>query len=231
MTVSLSTRRIAERNERDLELQILALISRIENIAESIELTEGVIPTAEIAAIRREIVQVNTIYANVLDGELNLYANVLNRTLKNVEIPLEALESLATINNQRYLSLVNKLSIDMQSVVIQSEVLGAATPLDVALSQTVETLTKRAVRNLETEVVTGVRSYRRSSQLLIGESVGIEKYLYFGGLQENSRKFCVERAGKEYTLDELKKMDNGQGLPVLPYLGGYNCQHSLLPVA
>lgn len=39
------------------------------------------------------------------------------------------------------------------------------------------------------------------------------------------RDFCENHLGKTYTIAEIKKMDNGQGLPVLYYKGGYNCRH------
>jgi len=58
---------------------------------------------------------------------------------------------------------------------------------------------------------------------------GVKKFKYDGTLKANTRQFCKERLGKIYTLDQLGKMDNQQGLPVLYSLGGYNCTHYLTP--
>jgi len=55
-------------------------------------------------------------------------------------------------------------------------------------------------------------------------------YLYFGPISDNTRPFCRARVGQTFTEAELHAMDNGQGLPVIRYLGGYNCLHELIPV-
>lgn len=47
----------------------------------------------------------------------------------------------------------------------------------------------------------------------------------YDGPTGNSREFCEERVGKIYTMEEIAAMDNGQGLPVIRYCGGYNCLH------
>ena len=44
---------------------------------------------------------------------------------------------------------------------------------------------------------------------------------------DKPRKFCQEHLGKIYTVEQLLKLDNGQGLPVIIYMGGYNCRHKL----
>ena len=53
---------------------------------------------------------------------------------------------------------------------------------------------------------------------------GIKKFRY-AGPTFRSRPFCIQHVGKIYTLAEITSMDNGQGLPVLYYCGGYNCRH------
>lgn len=45
------------------------------------------------------------------------------------------------------------------------------------------------------------------------------------------RPFCKTHLGKTYTLADLKALDNGQGLPVELYLGGFNCRHVLTPIS
>ncbi len=51
------------------------------------------------------------------------------------------------------------------------------------------------------------------------------KYYRYTGAKTNARKFCDKHIGKVYSIDEIKKMDNGQGLPVEYFCGGYNCRH------
>ena len=56
---------------------------------------------------------------------------------------------------------------------------------------------------------------------------GIEKFTYVGPKPE--RLFCTERINKVYTLEQIGRMDNHQGLSVLYFRGGYNCMHGWEP--
>ena len=40
------------------------------------------------------------------------------------------------------------------------------------------------------------------------------------------RAFCQAHTGEVIHINEINKMDNGQGLPVIFYMGGYNCTHT-----
>ncbi|MEM4626451.1 MAG: hypothetical protein QXF70_03445 [Candidatus Bilamarchaeaceae archaeon] len=55
------------------------------------------------------------------------------------------------------------------------------------------------------------------------------KYFKYAGPPAD-REFCQHLLGKVYTIEEIEQMDNGQGLPVLYYKGGYNCRHRWAPV-
>jgi len=39
----------------------------------------------------------------------------------------------------------------------------------------------------------------------------------------------MKHLGNIYHIDEIEKLDNGQGLDVMTYCGGYNCRHMWLP--
>jgi len=54
---------------------------------------------------------------------------------------------------------------------------------------------------------------------------GIERFKYDGVLHPGSRPFCRDHINKIYTIEEIQKLDNGQGLDVLTSCGGYNCTH------
>ena len=43
------------------------------------------------------------------------------------------------------------------------------------------------------------------------------------------RDFCKEHYNKIYTIEEIQALNNGQGLDVLTYAGGYNCLHWWMP--
>lgn len=52
-------------------------------------------------------------------------------------------------------------------------------------------------------------------------------YVYVGPRDDKNRDFCRRWVGKATRHPE--RLDNGQGLPVPDYCGGYNCRHSWAP--
>lgn len=75
----------------------------------------------------------------------------------------------------------------------------------------------------------------------IAEDLDVEYYLYQGTLIQDSRPFCVARAGRYFTTDQVKAWPNLKGwqgrmagtnsTTIFSYRGGYNCRHQLWPVA
>jgi hypothetical protein len=75
----------------------------------------------------------------------------------------------------------------------------------------------------------------------IAEDLDVEYYLYQGTLIKDSRPFCVARAGRFFTKEEVQKWPNLKGwqgrmagtnsTTIFSYRGGYNCRHQLWPVA
>ena len=77
----------------------------------------------------------------------------------------------------------------------------------------------------KTYAQTSLMGYDRFVTSRLGEDVGLDNYLYLGPNDAVTRKFCRAHVNKSYTLEEIKKLDNGQGLPVLQFQGGWNCRH------
>ncbi|MCE7856886.1 MAG: hypothetical protein DYG97_10130 [Ignavibacteria bacterium CHB3] len=77
---------------------------------------------------------------------------------------------------------------------------------------------------------TAVAQFDNAYMIENAQQAGVTKYLYDGTIIATTRDFCRERVGRVFTLEELEAMDNGQGLPVIPSLGGYNCRHYLTPI-
>lgn len=75
----------------------------------------------------------------------------------------------------------------------------------------------------------------------ISLDLGIEWYVYRGGLVEDSRDFCIERNDKYFHREEVKawgKLGNWDGkIPstdektIFIYAGGYRCNHNILPTS
>lgn len=78
--------------------------------------------------------------------------------------------------------------------------------------------------------------FDRNIQLLKSQRLGLDKYLFSGGLLKDSRKFCVDRAGKVFTFEQIKSWGKlswrgkAEGRDIFIALGGHNCQHILSPI-
>jgi hypothetical protein len=73
---------------------------------------------------------------------------------------------------------------------------------------------------------TGVAQFSNATMFEFARQAGINKFIYEGVLQPNSRLFCIEHFHKIYTYEQILVMDNFQELPVLTSCGGWNCSHS-----
>ncbi|MBP8975093.1 MAG: hypothetical protein KBG83_00095 [Bacteroidetes bacterium] len=83
---------------------------------------------------------------------------------------------------------------------------------------------------LATLANTQVAAYNNLLTFKQAEESGTEQFLYSGPLSPSTRPFCRAHVGRIFTKEQILKMDNGQGLPVLETCGGYNCRHSWVAV-
>lgn len=89
-------------------------------------------------------------------------------------------------------------------------------------------------------------NYSRSYQQAIASDLGLEWYLYSGGLTKEgkysggSRDFCIARADKYFHHSEIEKWASADwtgkrrgtnASSIFTFAGGYNCRHSLIPVS
>jgi len=83
-------------------------------------------------------------------------------------------------------------------------------------------------------------NYSRAIQEAISTKVGLQFVVYSGGIMDDSREFCVERAGNYYHKDEVSAWANldWQGKrrgttesTIFIYAGGYRCLHQIIYVS
>lgn len=83
-------------------------------------------------------------------------------------------------------------------------------------------------------------NFSRAMQEAISQNAGLQFYLYSGGVIDDSREFCVERAGKYYHKNEIEAWAklNWQGKrkgttssTIFVYAAGYFCKHQLIAVS
>lgn len=86
----------------------------------------------------------------------------------------------------------------------------------------------------------GMFQYSRSYVQSVSTDLGFEFYRYIGGIVEDSREFCLSRVGKTWHVSEIQewpsltwdgKIPGTNTTNIFTNLGGYNCRHSVLPVA
>jgi hypothetical protein len=83
-------------------------------------------------------------------------------------------------------------------------------------------------------------TYSRTFQQSVTNDLGLEYYLYSGGLIETSRPFCEERNGKYFHHKEIEswasmnwagKKQGTTESSIFLFAGGWNCGHQLIPVS
>lgn len=83
------------------------------------------------------------------------------------------------------------------------------------------------VHHANTFVNTQLAGWDNTTAKTLADLSGLRKATYMGPLSANTRPFCINLlgSGQLYTEKQIREMDNGQGLPVIRYCGGYNCMH------
>ncbi len=86
------------------------------------------------------------------------------------------------------------------------------------------------VHHANSYINTQLAGFDNSAAKTIADLSGLKKAIYFGPIGPNTREFCRRLLGSPatYTEQEIRRMSNGQGLPVLRYCGGYRCMHEWL---
>jgi hypothetical protein len=139
-------------------------------------------------------------------------------------------QNLDTLVNQRLdmaATYITDYLGDVHTAVLDSVIAGKS----VVPAEVIATASPRIFANLQTEITTTVMAYQRVLHLEKADKAGTDKFLYIGPLDSITRDFCRENVGRIFIRQEIDAMDNGQGLPVSIYCGGYNCRHHWRPVS
>lgn len=82
-------------------------------------------------------------------------------------------------------------------------------------------------------------TYSRTYQQSVTNDLGLEFYLYSGGVMDKTRSFCEERTGKFFHHREIEKWaaltwagkkSGTTESSIFLFAGGWNCAHELIPV-
>jgi len=80
----------------------------------------------------------------------------------------------------------------------------------------------------------GIMNFHQSVTLKKAGDAGLTTFLYYGNVIRTSRSFCIDRAGKVYSREQIESWDGiswrGKSGPPLTYRGGWNCRHHWHPI-
>lgn len=91
------------------------------------------------------------------------------------------------------------------------------------LSASVERVLRRGQHQAATVGRTARLGANRAAFVERAQKAGAAGLRYAG--PSAGRPFCARHLGNAYTFEEVAALDNGQGLDVLRYCGGWNCRH------
>lgn len=149
----------------------------------------------------------------------------------------DIIETMIDYNNSKTTRLIAPYIDDIGSTVLRYAVIGESPDIDSILAKSVGLIESQ----VRTEVDTLLSEFSRTITAKKASEFGIELFEYYGADDKLTRPFCedllngslsgFERSVPIYSLEEIRSMDNGQGLDVLTNCGGYNCRHHWQPVS
>jgi hypothetical protein len=95
-----------------------------------------------------------------------------------------------------------------------------------SLSQRLKQSQGRQLTQFRTQLASTGRAVTASA----AQRYELDLYLYTGPRDGITRDFCRPLINKVVDEKQMNRLNNGQGLPVATYGGGYNCRHSWSPI-
>lgn len=182
------------------------------------------------------------IYGKELRSALDSVGRTLGKRISATDEDLQVASDVVDIEKTAVKTQIDAHTNDLQRTLYSATV----SPVFVTVDDFRAVQTERVFRNVETELRTSVMSYNRTMNVKKAVEFGINFFAYRGPDDNITRPFCdyllgdaaalsrdpkasinaPARRSAIYTLDEIRTMRNGQGLPVMQSGGGYNCRHT-----
>jgi len=196
-------------------------------------------------AMRVEIASAYSTYNNAVESVLETYQQAATNAITDLGVDfqfsradVELLDAMvsdtrvqllqygvanaAEISNATYLSVVTGGTMDDLILKTEQLLVGGTDARGRPLSMYAKTIA--STNYMATNNVVNKR---------VGERLGVNKWKYTGTTIKDSRPFCVERAGKVFTTEEVNSWNSltwaGKAGDVWVNCGGWNCRHTLRP--
>lgn len=106
---------------------------------------------------------------------------------------------------------------------------GSLTDVVLDVQRALDTTYSKAQSAVDSAIMAVGRRAVMSEAAIVEEEGGVPLvYVYVGPRDQKNRPFCRQWVGKAVTKPSA--LDNGQGLDVEDYCGGYHCRHSWAPM-
>lgn len=189
------------------------------------------------AGLDRELGSINALYGDEIDYVGTLLERSLDKEITFSGATQRTIDALIEVDKRKFTGAIQRYSGDISAAVMRQVVLGDI-PTRAALR---EEYGDKLGAQLKTEITTSVSAFSRTITADQARELDLDLFIYRGPDDGLTREFCGdvlngEPAGVEprdvpiYTSDEIAQMDNGQGLDVQIYCGGYNCRHQWSPI-
>lgn len=133
-------------------------------------------------------------------------------------------DELINFDTSKVTNLISPYIDDIGATVMRAVVGGESPDIQALLDKSTDLIESQVA----TEVDTLLSGFSRAVTANKAAEFGLELFLYIGPDDKITRDFCHEVLSKDpaiYSIDEIRKLDNDQGLDPLIYGGGYNCRH------
>lgn len=216
-----------------------ANLLRIEQIVEQ---AKDLLTTGEFETVVGELL-------NEFDVQAETTYKYFNEAFEGFEVPAIANDMLAQKKREAVVDLLNSTDQYLTNPMRQSlsnavttgasrkDVIGVFRELILGDEETVGRL-ERATRQIVSD--TFALSDRAVTNA-VAEQLDFQWFFYVGGLLDTTRPFCKARNGKYFRKSEVEswgalgdwagKMAGTNEKTIFVTAGGYNCQHSILPVS
>lgn len=173
--------------------------------------------------------QIHQTYADELTAIADQLSVNSNELFSDIDI--DVIEELINFDVDQVTQLAQAYVGDARSQLMR-QILAGERP---DISSIVEDITGRLKSSIKTELNTLLAGFSRSVLVNQSKELGFNLFLYQGPDDDITRPFCDDVLNSEdppiYSVEEIEGMDNGQGLSVMIYGGGYNCRHEWTPIS
>ena len=182
--------------------------------------------------VEKQLAGIEELYADELVIVRDTYSDLVGRNVLT-EVDAVQAETLIRFDELLINERVQRYSSAVRSEVMRNVILGQKTDIDALQGR----LLPGEVNNIKTELNTGMAAFNRTvmARKAIDTFGKNPRFLYIGPLDKVTRDFCgdvlTRRSPPIYTLNEILKMNNDQGLDVLTSGGGFNCRHQWRPIS